>query len=70
MKTIDLQYFRESGKYYTAAQVEVEDDIMAWTVCPRVRAQRDAGKLPGLVDGHSKFHVLLTMDGVPHLLPL
>lgn len=70
---VKLTYFKAwnglGGKYYTEGQYESKKSHY-FEVVEEVRRMRDEGHLPGLVEGHSPYHVLVTTDPetVPHLL--
>ncbi len=68
-----LTYFKAwnglGGKYYSSGEYVSEKDHY-FEVVEEVRKMRDKGCLPGLVKGHSPYHVLVTTEpeSVPHLL--
>lgn len=66
--TVTLQYFKESGKYYTHGEYNTVL-LYPWDVCREVRDMRSNGKLPGLAEGAGKeFDIYCTFKGIPYLL--
>lgn len=79
---VELTYFKDTGKYYSSGRLEVPDvlpnaigGLPAGEVTPLfeifslVRHLSHARSLPGLVEGHSAFHVLVDVPGHPHQHP-
>lgn len=79
---VELTYFKESGKYYSEGKLEVPDTLPnaigglpAGHVTPLfeintlVRHLSHARRLPGLVENHSAYHVLVNVPGHPHEHP-
>lgn len=68
---VNLTYFKKSGTFYGRGNYEIESQplYMIWESIERLL---DSGIRPGLVDGHSGFHVLIDVpeheDNHPHLL--
>jgi Lar family restriction alleviation protein len=71
--TCHLTYFRKNGKYYSDGKFEVPDSFDLYEVWEIVRGMRDAGILPGLVDGAREYSILINVPGHrhehPHLIP-
>lgn len=59
---ITLTYFKPHGKYYSGGTMDFSDDVMPWSVISAVRSKLRIRMLPGLVAGHSYYHVLVTGD--------
>lgn len=66
--TVFLTYFKDTGKYYSSAELHVTGRAHLGTVCDKVRGLMQERKLPGLKVGHSDFGVLVDYEGVPHFL--
>lgn len=68
---IKLDYFKESGKYYSSGEYE-SNHLMMYDVYDEVREMAKTGHLPGLVEGCTEFTVLVTVPnhpcGVPQLI--
>lgn len=56
MITVNLDYFKPSGKWYSSGDYGTEKTAMH-EIFDEVQEMRDSGNLPGLVKGHSKFIV-------------
>jgi len=68
MKKVKLQYFKETGKYYSSGEYESKKEH-AWDICAEVREMRAFGTLPGLREGAGmSFGILVEIDEVPHFL--
>lgn len=78
---VKLTYFKPSGKFYAEGEYETgvpdEDcgwprDIKApplWRIFNEVEALKDEKRLPGLIEGHSNFSVLIDVPDHPHRHP-
>lgn len=70
-ETIELVYFKDTGKYYTGGSIEVPrywiTEQGCSTIYSAVRELLRTRNLPGLVQGHSNFNVLVQAP-VPHLI--
>lgn len=79
---VNLTYFKETGKLYSEGALEVPDvlpvpigGLKAGEVTPLfeiwhlVRHLQEARRLPGLITGHSAFHVLVEVPDHPHAHP-
>lgn len=61
---VKLTYFKQNGKYYSEGEHESPYKYFHQAVA-EIKCMLDAGKRPGLIDGHD-FHVLVmvyTEDG-------
>lgn len=65
---VQLTYFTSLGKYYSECEYETEKKLLheIWDEAEEMFKQR---KRPGLVDGHSDFHVLINVTGHEHEHP-
>lgn len=65
---VKLSYFKPNGKWYSDAEytTSLEQLFGIWA---EVRALRDAGRLPGLIEGHSPFIVSVDVPRHPHRHP-
>ena len=57
---VQFTYFKEHGKYYSSAELDLPGTMMFHDVLAEIRAMLDRGERPGLVDGHD-FHTLVTV---------
>lgn len=66
---VKLTYFKRTGKYYAEAAYESLNQF-PFEVYREVREMLDTETLPGLIEGHSEFVVLVQPedDGVPALI--
>lgn len=68
---VKLTYFKKNGTFYGSGDYEIDPQplYMIWEEIEKLLQQ---GKRPGLVDGHSGFHVLINVPehehNHPHLL--
>lgn len=68
--TCNLTYFKRSGKFYAQGSFAVVATDQLFEIWEYVRAWRDAGSLPGLVDGAGpEFMVLVDVPGHRHEHP-
>jgi hypothetical protein len=67
--TVKLTYFKPSGNYYWDDEYQTNKEDM-FEIASEVRTLRDIGHLPGLVQGHSKFIVLIDVPEHPHNHPI
>lgn len=69
MKVI-LNYFKPSGKWYSEAEYNEQDSekglLQIWE---DIQKMSDAGKLPGLVEGHSEFMIHIDVPDHKHAHP-
>ena len=66
---ITLTYFKPTGKYYSGGSFEVPDAQEHHFTIAMVRNMLGLRMLPGLVNNHSYYHVLVTgSDFVPTLV--
>jgi len=67
---IELTYFKPNGKYYTEMDYECKEFhtnlFDYWNHILKLKLQ---GKLPGLVEGHSDFIILVEVPKHPHNHP-
>lgn len=66
--TVNLTYFKPSGKYYSSGSFKVYGDKHLSEVCEVVRALMQERGLPDLVSGHSDFDVMVEFQGVPAII--
>ena len=67
---IKLTYFKQSGKYYTAEDMYIlEKDTPLYEIWAKVEQLKIDKKLPGLMEGHSDFIVLVDAPEHPHNHP-
>ena len=59
---LELTYFKPHGKYYSSGTMEFSDDVMPWNALQAIRSKLRIRMLPGLIAGHSYYHVLVTGD--------
>jgi len=65
---IELLYFKPHGKYYSTGELEINEAPM-YSVIDYVKRLKEEKKLPGLIEGHSDFHVVITGNGHPRGFP-
>jgi hypothetical protein len=76
---VKLTYFKAhgggpgglGGRYYSEGNFDVPYvEEQYWRAIEEVERMRDEKRLPGLVEGHSEYHVLITTEpeSVPHML--
>ena len=68
MFIVKLTYFKLTGRYYSDAEIEVED-LPLFKIWTSIRKLMDTGKLPGLVHGHGDFIILVEVPGHGHEHP-
>jgi len=61
---VTLEYFRESGKWYGMGDYRTRK-VHLWEIWEEVQSMLDERKLPGLIEGHSAYHV--TIDVPQHV---
>ena len=69
--TVNLTYFKESGKYYSEGTCH-SYELQMYEVIDGVRAMLDKGTRPGLVDckpGENEFYVVIRVKNHPHDYP-
>jgi hypothetical protein len=80
---VKLTYFKPTGKYYTSGEytteippIQLGNSVQGavhgpplWKVWDEVKGMLEAKRLPGLVDGHSDFWVLVDVPDHPHNHP-
>jgi hypothetical protein len=69
MYTVELQYFKEHGKYYASGTYETSKEHI-FEISEEVDAMLKAGIRPGLGNGHSGFHVYVICPDHPNNFPL
>ena len=67
--TVQLTYFKASGKYYTKGSFKTPTDTSLIDVWEEVKQMRKAGNLPGLVEGAQEFNILINVPGHRHEHP-
>jgi len=65
MFRVELIYFKDTGKYYSEGEYTTHQDAL-FQIFKEVRVLLRIGKLPGLIDGCSDFHVLVGVPDHPH----
>lgn len=68
MTHVRIIYFKENGKYYSEGEIDLPDVVVATVKRPLhffeavelIKQMFEAGKRPGLVDGH-EFNALVTI---------
>jgi len=63
--TVNLTYFRRSGKYYSDGTYTTGLTDL-WRIFEEVEDLRDRGELPGLLPGSRDFLVLIKVPNHPH----
>lgn len=66
--TVQLTYFKESGRYYTEGEYTTDIPEL-WDIWDDVYVRREQGRLPGLAPGAKEFHVLVNVPDLPHAYP-
>lgn len=54
-----LEYYKDSGKYYSNGEINVDEETF-WGAVERVVAMLNEGIRPGLING-KEFHALITV---------
>jgi hypothetical protein len=65
----ELIYFKESGKYYSHAEMEIQGDKSLYEIWEIVRNLLRERRLPGLCNDHSNYLVLVNVPGHPQEHP-
>ena len=68
MLKVNLDYFKESGKWYSEGSFETNRTEL-YEIFADVQHMLDAGTLPGLINGHSSFYVLIDVPDHKHNHP-
>ena len=68
MYTVNLTYFKKSGKYYSGGRYKTGLDELH-LIFQEVRNFQELGLLPDLVTGATEFHVLVDVPLHPHNHP-
>jgi hypothetical protein len=67
--TVQIQYFKLSGKFYSEGAYQTEK-LQMYEIFLEVRAMLHNGKRPGLVDSqHNEFTAYVTVPDHPHNHP-
>ncbi len=70
---VKLTYFKNSGKYYSCGEYNTECKNM-FEIFDEVREKAIYRRLPGLMENHSPFHVLIDVpehpENYPGLVPI
>lgn len=56
-----LDYFKPNGTWYATYEYQSTDNIV-WHAISELRMLHKERKMPGLLDGHSNFHTLISID--------
>jgi len=67
MKVV-LQYFRESGKWYSEGEYNTDKKHL-FDIWEEVLSMVRTKRLPGLVEDHSDYYVLIDVPQHPHRHP-
>lgn len=64
-----LTYFKPSGKWYATTHYKVNQTV--WhNIIEEIKKLKEQRKLPGLMEGHSDFYVLIDLkEGFDYLVP-
>ena len=65
---VKLTYFKLSGKYYSEGSYPT-DKKQLFEIWDEVKKLQEEKYLPGLLPGHSEFHVLIDVPEHPHRHP-
>jgi hypothetical protein len=65
---VKLEYFKRNGKWYTSAEYNTQKEAL-YEIWSEVINRRDEGKLWGLIEGHSKFIISISVPEHPHNHP-
>jgi len=66
---VKLTYFKAGGKYYSEGSFETSCGMPMFTIYGTVRDMLDSHRLPGLMEGHSDFMVLVDVPDHDHNVP-
>lgn len=68
--TCKLTYFKRTGKFYDEGSFDVPETMSLHEIWDMVRAKKNAGQLPGLVEGAGReFIVSVNVPGHRHEHP-
>lgn len=65
---VKLTYFKISGKYYSESSYITHNEHL-FQIWNEVEQKLSIARLPGLMVGHSPFHVLVDVPKHPHQHP-
>jgi hypothetical protein len=65
MYKVKLDYFKRSGKWYSDGEYETEKSEL-FEIWEEVGEMAEKKRLPGLMEGHSDFVVLVSVPDHPH----
>jgi len=65
---VDLIYFRLSGKYYSSGSYMTNKENLG-EIWEEVRGMQQTKNLPGLMTGHSEFHISIDVPDYPYNHP-
>ena len=68
MMKVELEYFKQTGKFYTDGSYLTEKEHMS-EIFDEVVQLKAARMLPGLIKGHSEFMVRVDVPEHPHNCP-
>ena len=63
---VKLTYFKDSGKYYSEGEFEVDDPNQMYEIFRLVRNLQQQKRLPGLVDGATFNYIYVEAPGHEH----
>jgi hypothetical protein len=56
--TVNLVYYKQTGKYHTEASFETDAALEIFEIWQQVKDMRDYGCLPGLVEGAGRGYII------------
>lgn len=65
---VELTYFKISGKYYSTGSYMTNKEHL-FEIWNEVEKMLSAKRLPGLMVGHSPYHILVDVPEHPHRHP-
>lgn len=65
---VSLNYFRETGKFYSEGDYRT-NKVHLWEIWEEVQDMLDNRKLPGLIEGHSEYSVIVDVPQHVHRHP-
>lgn len=65
---VNLTYFRATGKYSGSGSYQTKLGML-WEIWKEVETLAHLKTLPGLMKGHSNYHILIDVPNHPHRHP-